>query len=208
MSRAPRTRQSLLLELGRHSDAAWVEFLAIYENAIFRFCRSLGLQEADARDATQDVLAVVHQRIPTWDLSSSEGSFRGWLFRVARNISVDVISERAKAAGAQGGVQDEHVLAELAAPAETRQAAFEIELRRSLFEWAANQVRSEVRDVTWRSFQMTALQGLKAEQAAAELGVSTGSVYTAKCRVVARIRERIALVGDEFPSGVHAPPDA
>ena len=63
----PATRQSLLLELGRRSDAAWAEFLGVYEQAIYRVCRSKGLQDADARDVTQEVLAAVHARVADWD---------------------------------------------------------------------------------------------------------------------------------------------
>ncbi|MEZ6095013.1 MAG: hypothetical protein R3C03_12415 [Pirellulaceae bacterium] len=68
---------------------------------------------------------------------------------------------------------------------------FQLEWRRALFEWASHQVRNEVRDVTWRAFQQTAIAGRSPEVVATELGITTGSVYTAKCRVTARIRERV-----------------
>ena len=69
-----------------------------------------------------------------------------------------------------------------------------------MFDWASEQVKSEVRDVTWKSFCMTAVDGQKAEQVAATLRVPVGSVYTAKCRVVARIRSKIQELNDEFDS--------
>lgn len=199
MTRAPQTRQSLLLELGKRSDEAWTEFLEVYENAIFRYCRSMGLQEADALDATQEVLTAVHLRLPSWEAKGSNGSFRAWLFRVARNISVDAISERGRGLTAKGGTQMELALADLADPAQGRSEVFDVELRRSLFEWAADQTRSEVQSLTWKAFHQTAVLGRKAEEVAAELGVSVGSVYTAKCRVVARLRERVERLSGEFP---------
>jgi len=193
----PATRQSLLLELGRRSDAAWVEFLGVYEQAIYRVCRAKGLQDADARDVTQDVLAAVHARVADWDHDAA-GSFRGWLMRVARNLSVDAIAQRARGAQGLGESGVERLLD--AQPSRESETAFELELRRASFEWAARKVREEVRPVTWRAFEGTALEGRSASEVAAELEVSVGNVHTAKCRVVARIRERVGqLDADAAP---------
>jgi RNA polymerase sigma factor (sigma-70 family) len=191
MSEIPQTRRSLLLELSRRSDDAWAEFLLVYEGAIYRVCRSKGLQDADARDVTQEVLAAVQARVSTWDHDGAKGSFRAWLLRVARNISIDSIANRARREAAGGDTETEQLLRELPDTRGDSQAEFDLEYRRSLFAWAADRVRSEVRDVTWRAFQLTAIQGLTAEEAADRLGVPIGSVYTAKCRVVARIRSRV-----------------
>ena len=197
MSDFPQTRQSLLIELGKHSDDAWAEFLVVYENAIYRVCRARGLQDADARDVTQEVLAAVHRRIPSWDLDASKGSFRAWLFRVARNISIDAIGERARRRMATDDSFVERALAQLPDDHGAETLEFDTEYRRSLFEWAAQEVKSEVRDVTWRSFQMTAIEGRKPDEVAGELGVPVGSVYTAKCRVVARIRSKVSHLGED-----------
>ncbi|MEM7478589.1 MAG: hypothetical protein AAF483_26700, partial [Planctomycetota bacterium] len=53
-----------------------------------------------------------------------------------------------------------------------------------------------VRELTWLSFCKTAVEGQKAEQVSQELGIPVGSVYTAKCRIVARIRAKIAELDD------------
>lgn len=189
MNEIPKTRASLLMALGRHSEDAWSEFLSVYENAIFRFCRAKGLQEADARDAVQDVMEAVMERLPTWDTDRRRGSFRGWIFRVARNIAIDRITQRARKFHATGDPRVSELLNQVPAAAETE---FENEYQKSLFDLASKQVRGEVRDVTWRSFCLTALEGRPAEEIAAELGVPVGSVYTSKCRVVARIKARVA----------------
>ena len=197
MPEPPKTRQSLLLALGEHSDHAWSEFLLVYEKAIFRLCRSRGLQDADAQDATQEVLAAVHDRIATWDHDASRGSFRGWLMRVARNVSVDKIAERTRSLAAARDSQSEQLLRSLPDTSADSRAEFETEYRRSLFEWAAGEVQSEVREVTWRAFQMSAVQGVPAQEVAEQLKIPVGSVYTAKCRVVERIRSRVAGLQEE-----------
>ena len=187
----PQTRQSLLLELGRRSDDAWAEFLLVYETAIYRVCRSKGLQDADARDVTQEVLSAVHERIGTWDRDSTKGSFRAWLVRVAHNISVDLITARARDVSTGGGSEMGRQLMDAVDERAVEEAEFDTEYRRSLFEWAADVVQSEVREVTWKAFQLTTVQGLSAEAVADELEIPVGSVYTAKCRVVARIRSKV-----------------
>ncbi|MEM7453631.1 MAG: sigma-70 family RNA polymerase sigma factor, partial [Planctomycetota bacterium] len=194
MSEIPQTRQSLLLALANRSEDAWLEFLEVYENALFRFAVSKGLQEADARDVVQHVLEVVLNRLPTWD-SGRKGSFRAWLFRVARNIAVDVITARVRKANATGDTHVAKMLSQVPTPAPDEDD-FEAEYRKSLFDWASKQVRSEVRDATWKAFSMTALEGRTAEDVAGVLGVTVGSVYTSKCRVVARIKARIAELED------------
>ena len=201
MTDLPQTRQSLLVRLGRHSDAAWSEFLEVYEGAILRLCRTRGLQDADARDVTQEVLAAVHGRMASWDPDAARGSFRAWLLSVARNQALTALERRARRAGrevAHVGSDAEDVF-----PPAFDHESFDVEYRRALVDWATARVRAEVRDQTWQAFRRTALEGRSPVTVAAELGVPVGSVYTAKCRVVARIRARVLELeahGAEPPS--------
>lgn len=187
-----QTRQSLLLRLKQHDDDAWMEFFSVYQQAIYRYCRSKGLQDADARDATQEVLAAVHRQIETWECDASKGSLRAWLFRVARNVAADQFSDRRKRTAGSGDSAVIGALNEVAQTDEAEVAALRLEYQRSLFQWAAEQVRPEIRQATWQSFWKTAIEGQPSEQVARELKLSVGTVYTAKCRVVARIRAKIA----------------
>ena len=192
MSHLPETRQSLLIELGRRSDDAWVEFLRVYEHAIYRLCRGRGLQDADARDVTQEVLEAVHRRVASWDHGRSKGSFSAWLLGVARNISIDAISASARRAQSlESAAGTELLLDQIPSPVGDPGQEYDLEYRRALFEWAAGEVRGEVRPGTWAAFRMTAIEGLGAQRVARELGIPVGSVYTAKCRVVARIRAKV-----------------
>lgn len=81
----PETRYSLIARLARSEDVAtWEEFLETYESAILRYCRSRGLQDADARDVSQQVLISVQKAAERWKPSGRTGSFRAWLFETAR----------------------------------------------------------------------------------------------------------------------------
>ncbi len=198
MNDLPATRHSLIIQLRAQSGDAWAQLLKIYEDAIYRFCLGRGLQPADACDATQEVFAALHERIESWDVDPARGSFRGWMFRVARNIAADKVADRARQATATGGSSAGAARRELAETAEHDRTAFVREYRSALLRWAVDEIRPEINDLSWRAFQMTAIDGLDAGHVARELGVSVGAVYTAKCRVVAKIRAKIArLRADE-----------
>jgi RNA polymerase sigma factor (sigma-70 family) len=197
MYELPETRQSLLLRLGERSDDAWAEFLTIYEQAICHYCRAKGLQDADARDVTQNVLAAVANRVDRWDADPAKGTFRGWLFSVARNIVVDSLVARQRQAMVTGESRVAQLLVDLPDSDDSEASAFWLEYRRLMFHRVAEQVKREVREHTWQSFWRTTMGGQKPEQVADQLGISVGSVYTAKCRVVARIRAKVAELDED-----------
>lgn len=205
MTDIPQTRASLLISLRQRSEDAWAEFLDIYEKAVLRFCFSKGLQEADSHDVLQEVLAAVVKKLPSWDHRPEKGKFRGWLFTVARNIAVDVIDRKAKNRAVASGQSTVAKMLSQFPESSTEEVSFDIEYQRELFDWASCQVKSEVKDVTWQAFHKTAVGGHQAATVAEQLGIPVGSVYTAKCRVVSRIRKKIAELGDEVDFDFNSP---
>lgn len=191
MARLPDTRASLIVRLAKPADhAAWTEFTSNYELAVFRYCRSHGLQEADARDVVQEVLLLVHRRIAEWKPSGRRGSFRVWLLRTAHRLCLKSMRERARADRGAGGTSVQKRLQELA-PADADPGVAELEWRRWAFGWAAAEVQRETRPASWQAFWLSAVEGVAAEEVARRLGIRVGSVYANKCRVLARIRERV-----------------
>ena len=192
----PETRQSLLMRLsGAEQDTAWATFLDIYEPAIFRFAMSRGLQEFDARDVTQQVLLAVHKRIDTWDQDEAKGSFRGWLFRVTRNLA----SKQLRQARRQKTEGRQHEFDELPATATQDTSVFVLEYRRQVFRWAAKSVKDQFKQQTWTAFWKTSIGAESAANVASELGMTVGAVYAAKCRVMVILREVVEeLTESEF----------
>ncbi len=80
---------------------------------------------------------------------------------------------------------------EIPEPDHQNRAQFELEYRRSVFQWATEQLRDDVQESTCDAFRLTAIDGQSPAEGARQLGVSIASVYTAKCRVMARIRSTI-----------------
>src|SRR5262245_50124835 len=90
-----QTRVSLLLQLRRDPAApqAWAEFMEHYGDKVLGWCRAWGLQEADARDVTQDVLLRLSVRLRDFCYDPSR-SFRAWLKTVARHAWVAFAESR------------------------------------------------------------------------------------------------------------------
>jgi RNA polymerase sigma-70 factor (ECF subfamily) len=77
-------------------------------------------------------------------------------------------------------------------------ALFDAEQRRQLLYWAAEQVRGEFSELTWRAFWQAGVEGRPAGEVAADLGTTVGTVYHCKSRVMVRLRKKIdEVLGQE-----------
>jgi RNA polymerase sigma-70 factor (ECF subfamily) len=199
MTTWPNTRYSLLARLADADDgAAWRAFEAIYQPAIYRYARSRSLQEADALEVVQEVMLAVHRAVDGWKPSQRAGSFRAWLAEAARRLTLQTLRQRDKRDRAAGGAAARGALNEAVAPADAAATDNEHDdARRWLFFCAAACVEQEVQPATWRAFWLTAVDGRLAADAARELGLTVGNVYSAKCRVLERIRRRVAELESE-----------
>lgn len=197
----PLTSQSLLDRLRNAEEReAWTDFARLYRPAIYRFSRRMGLQHADADDATQRVLTSVadsfHRRPP----SLEQHRFRSWLAQVTRNTVLKLI-EREVPKQASGRSDIERLLKEIPAVTDTA-TAWQTEVQTQLFRAAAATVKANCTAPVWNAFEQTSVQGRSPERVAAELGVSVGVVYASRSRILKRIRRAVAELMNESDSGV------
>lgn len=186
----------MLCRLADRSESAWLDFVQIYEEALIRFCVSRGLSHEDATDVCQEVLAALDRNLVNGKYDPGKGRFRNWLFRIARNISIDKFCERAKQINAGGGTSVRRLIE--ATPENTEfSKEIEFEYRRSLVSAAAAKIKPTVGQKNWLCFWETAINERAPEEVAGELGMSVGSVYTAKCRMISRIRKVVASFDDQ-----------
>lgn len=186
----PTTRPSLLVRLrNSRDDQAWAEFTAVYEPVIYRLTQRRGLQDADAREVVQEVLMSVASAIDRFDAATA-GSFRGWLARITRNAAIDQFRRRSNLELTTGASDIQEKLDDLSA-SQKFQNEFESERREQLFRWAASEVRRKTGESNWIAFWRTAVEGRSVVEVATELGITEGSVYVAKCRILKRIRELV-----------------
>jgi RNA polymerase sigma-70 factor (ECF subfamily) len=188
MGESPTTRLTLLARLQDVRDgAAWAEFVEIYAPLVYGLARRHSLQDADAADVAQDVLRAVVRALPRFTFDPLQGSFRGWLFTVARNQLRKFIHTRSRQPQGTGDSGAQALLE--AHPAHEEDIVrWDQEYQARLFAWAAEKARPNFREATWQAFWRTAVEGQDARQVGQTLGLSAGAVYIAKSRVLARIK--------------------
>jgi RNA polymerase sigma-70 factor (ECF subfamily) len=157
---------------------------------IYGYCRRKGCQEADAADVTQDVLGEVARGMPAFDYQPERGRFRDWLSTITRRcLSRFLIKKnRQPPTGLEGEGE-----------AATADADWLTEFHSRLLAVAIEQIRSRFEPATWQAFEQTWLQGQPAPQAATILGVPVETIYVAKSRVLAALREAILDLADDCP---------
>ena len=198
MSEPPATRASLLVRLRDPQDErAWGEFVEIYGPLVHRLARRRGLQDADAADLAQEVFRAVAGAIDRYDPDPAAGSFRGWLFTIARNLMVNLLASQRRHPRGTGDTDMRQLLEARPAPDAEDTALFEAEYRRGLLGWAAGRVRGEFSGAAWQAFWRAGVEGRPAEEVARSLGLTLGTVYQYKSRVVARLRREIERVEGE-----------
>lgn len=193
----PQTQPSLMVRLRDSADnEAWVEFTQLYEPLLMRLMTRNGLQESDARDVCQQTLQAVARDIHQWKPDGRDGSFRRWLFRVAKNRVLKFLNSQRKFPIRSGGTSLHLNLQQQPDHKQSISDVFEQEYRERLVVWAAEQIRAEFQPPTWSAFWLTCVEGQPIAEVAEQLGMSVGNVYVARSRIIARLKSRIQQIDD------------
>jgi RNA polymerase sigma-70 factor (ECF subfamily) len=194
MAEIPPTHASLLVRLRDPRDgAAWGEFADVYAPLVYGYARNQGLQDADAADLCQDVLAAVAGAIGRLEYDPARGAFRNWLFTVVRRKLLNWRAAQGIRPQGSGDTDMLRLLFQLPAP-EGEQTEWQAAWEQRLFVWACSQVRPQVSDATWQAFWRTAVEGQPIKQVAADLGLSPTALYLARRRVLSRLKELVRSV--------------
>lgn len=194
MNDSPETRLSLIGRLHDKDDGdAWTEFVQTYEPLILAVARRRGMQHADAAEVAQEVLNRVAGSIEKWNPDPAKGAFRGWLYRVTRNMTIDYLRRNRRWRSSEGDAG----LEAIASPSADESQEFRIEYERQLFSWAAGKVRPSFKAENWQAFWLSAVEERPIEEVATQLGLSRGQIYVARSRIMARISSVIEKRLDE-----------
>lgn len=179
-----KTPESLLVRLRQPEEqASWTQFVRLYTPLLYFWTYRLGLQCQDADDLVQEVFVVLVQKLPGFTYDPSK-SFRGWLRTVLLNQWRG--RQRREVATRSAGAWPQDL------PAPDPIGAFdEAEYRTYLVGRALRLMQADFEPTTWKACWEYAVRGRPAREVAAELGVSTAVVYSAKCRVLRHLRREL-----------------
>ncbi len=196
------TRTTLLLRLRNPDDnESWREFVALYRDFIIGRARIHGLSRDLAQDAVQRVLAEVNERIHHFDLQDPSRSFRAWLRNLIAWRSAEIRRKESRFLPICNKPDWEAWLHDVAGaepvPALTDDLMDDA-LRWAAIERAMQRVQRKVHPMTYKAFELLALKEQPVREVARLTGLSHASLYPAKSRVIASIREEISLMAREL----------
>lgn len=182
---------TLLDQLRCGRPEAWKRMVRLYSPVIYRWCRCSGLAAEDAADVFQEVLLAVMLHLAEFQHRTPGHSFTAWLAAITRNKVHDHYRRRQGRAEARGGTTAQRQLAEVPQPLEPTGDNIRSDAQSAawLSQSALDMIRAEFESRTWDAFWRTAVEGQLPAHVAADLHMSVSAVYTAKSRVLRRLRQ-------------------
>ena len=133
----------------------------------------------------------VSRAVEDWDSDRSLGRFCDWLFRITRNLTINFLTRPRHRPIGSGDSAVARWLEALPDDGADESVLFDVEYRRAVFHQAAKALRSAVRESTWEAFWVTSIDARPVQEVGELLGMSVGSVYIAKSRVMARLQNEV-----------------
>jgi RNA polymerase sigma-70 factor (ECF subfamily) len=171
------------------SDAAWRRLTELYTPLIRNWLRQRGVSDTDSDDLSQDVLMVIARKLATFEHNKNTGAFRSWLKSITVNCLRDFWKKQKVRPQATGDSNFVQILAQLEDPhshlSQQWDREYEVHMTRQLMRM----LRPQFTEQTWQAFELLALRGISAAEVASQLGLTVNSVYIAKSRVLAKLRQ-------------------
>ena len=162
----------------------WERFVQLYTPLLRRWAVRLGVIEHSVEDLLQELFVLLIRKLPEFHYDPSQ-SFRAWLWTVFRHT---VLAWRKRLPEAALALDQ---LEELTSPDSIAEAT-EAEYRRYLLSRIVQIVQTDFPARTWQMFQQVAIEGRPGMEVAREFGVTVNTVYLARSRVLACLREELA----------------
>ena len=191
------TSSSLFARIKQRDSIAWERVSQLYGPLVYRSARKAGLQESDATDIVQEVFRSVASHVADLRLDRPGDSFRAWLWSITKNKIHDYFRRRARNPEAIGGSTAHEQMQNLPDSVIDEKSADELlKPSKALEIRALALIQTDFEPQTWQAFLRSAVDGQKAAEIAADLGMSLTAVYKAKSRVLARLRSEFGGLMD------------
>jgi RNA polymerase sigma-70 factor (ECF subfamily) len=155
----------------RCDTAAFAQLFDAHATFVWRVLRRLGVPDADADDAVQDVFLVVHRRLAEYE---ERGSVRAWLFAICRQVASHgrrTVARRERTRAEVGaGLRGQMPLA--ASPDDPHETAMRNEAVAIVHEFL-----SRLDEPQALVFHLAEVEGMTAPEIAAALEANVNTVY-------------------------------
>ncbi len=183
------TSLSLLDRIRETSDSeSWGRLVSLYRPLLKRWVLRYEVQDSDADDIVQEVLAVVLNDLPTFQHNKRTGAFRSWLRTILVNRVREFWRARKYQPVATGTSSLDEKLNQLQDDASELSQIWNREHDEYVLKRLLKAVQSQFEPKTREAFHRQVVDGQKAERVAQVLEMSTSGVYMAKSRVLSALR--------------------
>ena len=188
----PSTHPSLLIRAQAGNPEGWTMLVQVYGPIVYRWLRRSGVQSADAADIMQDTFLCVTTALARFDATAPGSSFRGWLWRIARNKLRDRQRRRQTEGWIDGSEAERLIDQAVDNPVAITEPPSSLTDDLSLVQTQMLEVlRASFDSRSWQMFWQTAVNGRTAADVAEEMGVTHWAVYKAKSRILHRLRHEL-----------------
>ena len=169
-------------------ESAWQALADIYQPLIGNWLGRLSAPRSSVDDIVQEVLLVVMKKLAQFEHNGRKGAFRTWLRLIAVNCLRDFRKSKqgVQLLGEHDGLIQE--LKDLEDPESSLTKQWDREHDIHVTQQLMNRIRPEFEKLSWRAFEMVALEQLSVVEVSKKLGVSTNAIYIAKSRILGRLR--------------------
>lgn len=164
---------------------AWNRFVELYAPLILYWGKQHGLSDNDSSDLVQDVLSDLVVKLRTFEYDAKK-RFRGWLLKVVTNRAKNILRRERLAPQSVGDTEFTSIIV-----APCNDVFSEHQYRFHIATRALDQLRQEFEETTWQAANLQLTKQMRATEVAAKLGLTVGAVYTAKSRVLKRLRDEL-----------------
>lgn len=183
---------TLLDQIRARRPEAWQRLVHLYGPVVYRWCRQLGVNRADAADVVQEVFAAVAAGADRFRRDKPEHSFGAWLRTVTRNKVCDHFRRRRGQLDAEGGTNAQRRMLDLPESVEESiSMTSKLDPDAQFVRRALDVVRAEFEPRTWDAFWRIAVDGQTPGDVAAAMNLSMAAVYQSKSRVLRRLRREL-----------------
>ena len=199
------TKKSLLAKVRAGDEVSWAEFYAAYKPLILLCGQDCTLTPDENDELVQQVMSEIFRKdivgkydpdhIPddvVFHYDQSHGRFRHYLRGIIRNQALKILRKR------DGVIELDDPAQQVAEPAiDIWDELWNEEWKRHVLAMALTELKGQVQPETYLAFEMYAIQERPVQEVADFLNLPIASVYTAKSRCIAALKEIISKLEEQ-----------